>query len=778
MSVSASQRYTKARRCPVCDGYEGAPRGKSRRCTGFLSEDGEWARCSREEFAGGAPLDEKSDPAVWVHKLSGTCLCGETHGIGTELSFEERIVAEYDYRDEQGTLVYQVVRLREPKDFRQRRPDPNAPGRWIWKTQGLRPLLYRLPELLAAGPDETIVIVEGEKDVGTLVARGIVATCNSGGASEKGKSKWNAFADLARKVLAGRRVVIIADADEPGRKHAKEILLSLTGVAESVEALEPTKGKDVTEHIENGGTYDDLIPLNTGEKPDPSSPGPVSSAPSVPSAPGSGPGSVPPPSLPDLTNGAIPIAPYKFKVGDHKELVDRLLVLLQNDTRVIITGDESELFGYNPLTGLYLLIGKSDQSRILQTLSGSLVKGTPKPLKIQAKDVSGTRTLAYERVERPGFFSEAPAGLAFSDGFVTLTETGAVVLPHSPDNRARFGYPFPYTPEAPCPMWLNFLGEIFRDDDDREQKIAVLQEHIGASLAGLAPTYQRCVICIGEGDEGKSTLAKIISTIFPPGSVEAVPPQEWGQEYRRAMLAGKLLNIVAELPESDIIASESFKAVVSGDPITGRHIRQEPFTYKPKAGHLFLANRLPGTPDQTRGFWRRFLVLRFNRNFSGDSARDPLIANKIIAAERSSLVSWALQGAVRLLAQKDYTVPASHTRELATWRKNADQIAAFFDDKVTFEVGRGTAASDAYTRYRDWAEANGHRAISSSKFSARLRELGYPVKKTKTGNVYPILISGCTSVPCTVAVGPGGGQVEAVAGSESIEFSKDPSTLN
>ena len=37
-----------------------------------------------------------------------------------------RIVETYDYRDEGGALLFQVVRL-DPKDFRQRRPD----GRWL-----------------------------------------------------------------------------------------------------------------------------------------------------------------------------------------------------------------------------------------------------------------------------------------------------------------------------------------------------------------------------------------------------------------------------------------------------------------------------------------------------------------------------------------------------------------------------------------------------------------------------------------------------------------------
>jgi putative DNA primase/helicase len=48
------------------------------------------------------------------------------NGHGPELS---RIVAEYDYTDEQGARLYEVVRF-TPKAFRQRRPD--GQDGWIW----------------------------------------------------------------------------------------------------------------------------------------------------------------------------------------------------------------------------------------------------------------------------------------------------------------------------------------------------------------------------------------------------------------------------------------------------------------------------------------------------------------------------------------------------------------------------------------------------------------------------------------------------------------------
>ena len=76
-----------------------------------------------------------------------------------------RIVATYDYRDENGNLLFQVVRF-DPKDFRQRRPENG--GGWAWSVKGVRMVPYRLPKLLAAPADRVIVIPEGEKDVGVL----------------------------------------------------------------------------------------------------------------------------------------------------------------------------------------------------------------------------------------------------------------------------------------------------------------------------------------------------------------------------------------------------------------------------------------------------------------------------------------------------------------------------------------------------------------------------------------------------------------------------------
>jgi len=155
------------------------------------------------------------------------------------------IVAKYDYRDEKGKLLYQVVRL-HPKSFRQRQP--NGVG-WTWNMEGARRVLYQLPEILEASKDRLVYVVEGEKDADMLASLGVLATTNVGGAG-----KWSAE---YTESLRGRGVAILPDNDQPGTAHAAIVAKSLTGVAAWVKVVPlpglPPKG-DVSDWIAKGGT--------------------------------------------------------------------------------------------------------------------------------------------------------------------------------------------------------------------------------------------------------------------------------------------------------------------------------------------------------------------------------------------------------------------------------------------------------------------------------------------------------------------------------------------
>jgi len=279
MTVANTQRYTAQNPCPVCDGHKNLPAGQGRRCTGFLSEDGHYARCSRDQYAGSAEREDTQGLVAWVHWLGdGDCRCGNgPHGhssLGPRRSFNgthntdtvpSREVAAYDYRNLDGELLYQVIR-KEPKgQFPQRHPCPDK-GKDVWNLGGdatkcscptIGRVLYRWRELIDADSNTTVFIAEGEKDTNRLWDSGLVATNNSGGAK-----KWESHYG---NQLLNRDVVVLPDNDQPGLEHGQQVALMLQGKARSVKVLclpnLPPNGGDVSDWLDQGGSVEELVRL-------------------------------------------------------------------------------------------------------------------------------------------------------------------------------------------------------------------------------------------------------------------------------------------------------------------------------------------------------------------------------------------------------------------------------------------------------------------------------------------------------------------------------------
>lgn len=165
-----------------------------------------------------------------------------------------QIIARYDYADENGKVVYRVIR-KEPKAFFQVQIAPD--GHEIPNMKGVRRIPYHLPELIRAAKEgKSVIVVEGEKDVETLRSFGFVATCNAGGAGKWNK-EWSSYFDGVSKVT------IIADNDSsekgfPGQKHAVQIRNSLAKRGIPITTCILPHDKDVSDFFMNGGTIEEF----------------------------------------------------------------------------------------------------------------------------------------------------------------------------------------------------------------------------------------------------------------------------------------------------------------------------------------------------------------------------------------------------------------------------------------------------------------------------------------------------------------------------------------
>jgi P4 family phage/plasmid primase-like protien len=405
------------------------------------------------------------------------------------------------------------------------------------------------------------------------------------------------------------------------------------------------------------------------------------------------------------------------------------------------------LYAYDDDTGAWSELERGDLMSLVQVYSACTVHSSrdSKPLGLSSSKCKGIIECALTSPEAVDarFFDSAKEGVAFLNGFAWVTADGVQFAEKSPAHRALSCVPFEYAPEAECQEWLAVNRRVFEGDPDAEDKRKLLQEFVGACVAGVAYRFTKCLILSGSGNNGKNVVADIIADhLFPAEAVTHTTPQSWSKPEYLSRLRSSRLNLANEIPANDIQAGDVFKAVIDGNAVTARDLYAAPYTLRPRAGHLFLANELPGTRDNTQGFWRRVLVLEFKRNFSAHPDETGQLRTKeevksALVGELPGIMLWALHGAVRLLKQGRYTVPESHHRALAEWRLETDQVAAFVEDACL--IDGGTMSLTAIHRtFLEWCEFRRRQALNDRSLAKRLRALGIESGKNKYGAYFAL----------------------------------------
>lgn len=233
---------------------------KERKKDGFRNSSIKAERCKtmRKGWSARCPAHDDQRSSLTVREEDNGLVLMYCHA---ECSYENicralgisNIAATYDYDDESGKLLYQVIRT-NPKGFFLRKPD--GKGEFTDGLGDTGRVLYRLSDLLRTSPKQPVFIPEGEKDVDALCKLALTATCNSGGAG-KWRTDYNSW-------LRGRNVVVLPDNDSQGEQHGREVANSLLGIAASVKIVRlpglAEKG-DISDWLAAGGTRDDLLTL-------------------------------------------------------------------------------------------------------------------------------------------------------------------------------------------------------------------------------------------------------------------------------------------------------------------------------------------------------------------------------------------------------------------------------------------------------------------------------------------------------------------------------------
>lgn len=315
-------------------------------------------------------------------------------------------------------------------------------------------------------------------------------------------------------------------------------------------------------------------------------------------------------------------------------------------------------------------------------------------------------------------------------------EVGANVQALRPPARADFlthQLPFAYAPTVTAPLWQDFLDRVLPDAASQQ----VLAEYLGYVF--VAPSQlklEKVLLLHGSGANGKSVFFEVVTALLGSDNVSHYSLSSLTKEpaYSRAHLATKLVNYASEL--NGRLEIDTFKQLVSGEPVEARLPYGQPFTITDYAKFIFNCNELPTEVENTHAFFRRFLIVPFDVTIP-EAERDPKLATKIIRDELAGVFNWALAGLRRVLDHQGFTDCEAARQKLEAYKMQSDTVKLFLDEheyKASPDGWQPTA--DVYREYKLFCLDFGHRyPVARSKFVSRLSTAGIVEGKRNVGKV-------------------------------------------
>jgi len=645
-----------------------------------------------------------------------------------ELGFEiegtkprRRLVTSYIYHDEAGNPLARKNRW-EPKFFSWERAE--GAGGWTGGKgcmNGVRRVLYRLPEVKGAPAEAAIFIVEGEKDADNAAALGLVATCNPDGGSKTKNSNPGKWRPEFSESLRGRHVVaVIPDNDDVGRSHARTVAARVAAMGSEVRIVDlpglPEKG-DLSDWIAAGGTREQLEAL-------------VAAAPVF----------EPQRDVPrdETKPGEKIIISTNNPFWNSNEFLARNYTIGEHHT---LRRHRSSFYQW--IDGAYRL---NTDAGIRTKLYNYLAKcwelgegGAKEPVWPDSKMVSdhadALRAAAHldDDVEAPSWLGEEPANMP-ADEMLSL-QNGLLHLPskslidHSP---AFFTYnvlPFDYDPNPPEPkQWLTFLRQLWPDD---KPSIATLQEFFGLCLTDIT-AFQKALMVLGPKRCGKGTIARILRALIGQLNVSGPTLSQLATEFGLAPLIGKRVAIISDArigPKTDIMALAERLLTITGEDAVDVNRKNLPHWHgQLRVRFVIISNETPRFADASGALAGRFIVLRIVPSFYG---KEDLGLTEKLMPELPGILLWAMAGLDRLLDRGHFEQPDSAKDDVSTMEDIGSPVAAFVRERC--EVGAGFTATvdDVYESWVGWCEKQRRQPGAKEVFGRDLKTVLPTLKVTR-----------------------------------------------
>lgn len=325
--------------------------------------------------------------------------------------------------------------------------------------------------------------------------------------------------------------------------------------------------------------------------------------------------------------------------------------------------------------------------------------------------------LQVETYTDPRDFEENPNIIVLKNGCYNLITHE--LEPFNPLYYARSAIPVTYDPEADCPTVKQFLSEVIPNSVD------FYQEWMGYHLL-KDYRFQRCVVHVGDGDNGKSTLLSLQTAFLGRENCASQSLYRLTtQRFAAAELYGKLGNIAADIGPDELKHTGTIKMLTGGDTITAEKKNRDPFQFVNHAKMTFSCNQLPRTPDETLAFFKRFIVIVYDRVIPIED-QDPQLLEKLTTdIELSGLFNWAVEGLKRALERGRLDEPGDAMERKELYLAMSDPVTGFFNNHITETPKSSEIKQDVINAFFQYCKAKGYVPLSDRKFIENFKKIAW-----------------------------------------------------
>jgi P4 family phage/plasmid primase-like protien len=315
-------------------------------------------------------------------------------------------------------------------------------------------------------------------------------------------------------------------------------------------------------------------------------------------------------------------------------------------------------------------------------------------------------------------FDTDPGILNLQNGLLNLN-TGEF-REHSADHLSLVQLPINYDPNAKCPKILRFLGQVLKPKD-----IFTALQLFGYTIYKTSK-YEKAVMCVGKGDNGKTTFLKLFECFLGLKNVSHASLQELnGDKFAIADLHGKLANICADLKSEKLTNTGVFKMLVSGDVIRAQKKHGQPFDFSNYAKLIYSTNQIPQSDDITYAYFKRWIILIFDRVFMGEERDTNLVEKLTTDGEISGLLNLALIALRQLVRDNGFIYSDDiHTVE-REYNLNANTVERFVTEKCAMDTSDRESfgiCKDVYHAYVLHCKEHKITPLSDNSFGTELAQ--------------------------------------------------------